>query len=66
MRKAVASLALLVFLAVYIILVGSLSGHLAGLPALVQLLVYVLAGFLWVLPIRPLFRWMNTPQADRD
>ncbi len=66
MRKAIASLALLAFLAAYVFLVGSLSGPLAALPPLVQLVVYVLAGFLWVLPVRPLFRWMNAPQAERD
>jgi len=31
----------------------------SGLPALVQALYYLLAGIAWILPLRPLIRWMN-------
>ncbi|GAA4814127.1 hypothetical protein GCM10023232_07010 [Sphingosinicella ginsenosidimutans] len=31
----------------------------SGLPALVQALYYLLAGIAWILPLRPLIRWMS-------
>ena len=31
----------------------------SGLPALVQALYCLLAGIAWILPLRPLIRWMS-------
>ena len=68
MRKPVASLILLVFIALYIVLVGTFSGMIDGWPRWAQLVFYVIAGFAWILPLKPLFAWMNggTPQDSDD
>lgn len=42
------------------ILVGSFSAAIGRLPVLVQLLVYVVAGIVWIAPLKPLLRWMET------
>lgn len=65
MRKPVAIIICLAFLLAYIIAVASLSGPLNTLPRWAQLPVYVVAGFAWAFPLRPVLRWMNSaPPSD--
>ncbi len=59
-RKPIAMVILIIWLTVYVIAVASLSGWLATAPRWAQLLFYIVAGVAWVIPLRPLFRWMNT------
>lgn len=59
-RKPVGMLLMLVYLAVYAALVASLASMLPTLPTAVQVAAYMLAGIAWLLPLRPLFVWMNT------
>ncbi len=58
-RRAVGAGVLLVYLAAYIALAATLGSHLAGAPEWGRLLYFAAAGFVWVFPLRPLFRWMN-------
>lgn len=59
-RKPVGMLLMLVYLAIYALLVASLADTLATLPAALQFAAYLVAGIAWLLPLRPLFVWMNT------
>lgn len=58
-RKPVAALILLGYLCAWVILVGSASAAITGLPGWAQLLFYIIAGTVWILPLRPILRWMN-------
>lgn len=59
-RKAVGCAVLLIYLAIYAVVAASLGAALMPvLPAWGELIFYVVAGFVWVFPLRPLFRWMN-------
>ena len=58
-RKALGSLVLLAYLVAYIVLAVMLGEQLHGLPFWVPALYYCAAGFAWVIPLKPLFRWMN-------
>ena len=40
-------------------LVMQLSGPIARLPVLLQTLIYCLLGIVWILPLKPLLRWME-------
>lgn len=42
------------------VVVGSFSSAIGRLPVLVQLLVYAVAGIVWIAPLKPLLRWMET------
>ncbi len=70
MRKLVAIGLCLAWLAIYIVLVATLSGPVSALPRWLQPLFYIIAGLAWIVPIRPLFRWMNRipdlPRRDGD
>ena len=58
-RKAIGSLAILVWLTVWIVGAATIGGMLATAPKAVTLLFYAVAGLAWVIPLRPLFVWMN-------
>lgn len=60
LRKPAGILGLIAGLALYAMLVGSLSDYIGRLPVLVQALVYLVLGVVWILPLRPLLLWMET------
>ena len=59
-RKPIAMLAMLVFLAAWIWGAASLGSAMIDAPQWLQLGFYLVAGLAWVLPLRPLFLWMNS------
>ena len=58
-RKAIGSLAILVWLTAWIVGAVTVAGMMATAPQLVLLLFYAVSGLAWVIPLRPLFLWMN-------
>ncbi|WP_300378715.1 DUF2842 domain-containing protein [Henriciella sp.] len=61
MRKIIASIIMLLFLAFWIFLAATIGTRMTDAPFWIQLIFYIVAGFAWVFPLRPLMRWMNTP-----
>lgn len=59
-RKPVGILGLIAYLTLYALAVTAFADQLALLPKFVAGLLYLVAGIAWVLPLRPLFLWMNT------
>ncbi|BBC99991.1 MULTISPECIES: DUF2842 domain-containing protein [Sphingobium] len=61
-RKPVGMLAIVTLIALWAIMVGSLSGLIGALPMWAQVPVYVVLGivWIWVLPLRRLLAWMET------
>ena len=55
-------LAIVTLIALWAIMVGSLSGLIGALPMWAQVPVYVVLGivWIWVLPLRRLLAWMET------
>ncbi len=51
---------------VWAILIASLSDIVSRWPALVQLLFYIVAGVVWILPLRPILRWSETGRWRAD
>lgn len=62
MRKVITGIALVAFIALWIVLAGTIGTMLTDAPRWVQLVFFIVAGVAWVVPLRPLFRWMNRPQ----
>lgn len=44
----------------WVVLVASFSGTIGRLPVLAQLPLYVVLGIVWIAPLKPLLRWMET------
>jgi fatty acid desaturase len=59
-RKPAGVLAILLLIAVWAVLVVSLSGVVGGWWWPAQLLFYVATGLVWITPLKPLLRWMET------
>lgn len=59
-RKPVGVLAILLITAIWAIIVVSLVGRLGPIPLPVALILYAVAGIVWILPLKPLLRWMET------
>jgi len=58
-RKPAGMGLLLLLIIVWAVLVASLSAHVGRLHWALQALFYTVAGTAWVLPLKPLLRWME-------
>ncbi len=65
LRKLLGLLALLIGLGVYALLVMRLAVEVLPESLIVQTLFYVVAGVAWVVPARPLVRWMQAGDPKR-
>lgn len=59
-RKPFGVFAILLLILVWSVIVASASPLIGRLHWLAQLPIYVVAGTVWVLPLKPLLRWMET------
>lgn len=59
-RKPAGMLAMLAIIAIWAGLIASFSNQIATWPRVLQLIFYVVAGIVWIFPIRPLLQWMET------
>lgn len=59
-RKPAGMFLILALIGAWAGIVVSLGGWIDMLPRLVQALVYAVAGIVWIAPLRPLLRWMET------
>lgn len=65
-RKFIGTLAMLIFVIVYALVVMVLAQPiLTDASKLTQGLFYFIAGLGWILPLMPLIRWMERPEAPR-
>ncbi|MDF7773848.1 DUF2842 domain-containing protein [Sphingomonas sp. AOB5] len=58
-RKPAGMFGILVLILVWIVAVASFSAEIGSLPVLVQLVIYVVLGIIWIMPLKPLLRWME-------
>jgi len=65
-RRRWALVILLVGLPVYIVTVVTVLNWLGQPPFLVELLVYVTLGLVWIVPFRSLFRGIGQADPDQD
>ena len=67
-RKPAGIFLVLLLIAVWAVLMVTLADFISGWPALAQAPFYLVAGIVWILPLKPLLRWMETgsfrPRAD--
>ena len=58
-RKPAGIFMILALIIVWTAIVVALSPWVGAWPVLVQALFYLAAGIVWVLPLKPLLRWME-------
>jgi hypothetical protein len=64
-RKLIGALTMLVFVCVYSLIAMMIAqGRLQDADKIWQDIYYAVAGLSWILPMMPLIRWMERPDAD--
>lgn len=58
-RKPAGMFGILLLIAVWAFMVGSLSPWVGQWPVLAQGLFYLVTGVIWIMPLKPLLRWME-------
>ena len=58
-RKPFGMFLILLLITVWAIIVASVADPISTLPHWVQAVVYVVAGLVWITPLKPLLRWME-------
>lgn len=59
-RKPAGIFFILGLIVIWAVLVASLAGRVGNWPILAQAAFYLVAGIAWILPLKPLLRWMET------
>jgi hypothetical protein len=59
-RKPAGMGLILLLILVWSVIVVSAADLLTGLPGIVHALYYIIAGIVWILPLKPLLLWMET------
>ena len=59
-RKPVGALLIIAIITVWALIVASAAGPIGQLHALIQAPIYLVAGIVWILPLKPLLMWMET------
>jgi membrane protein implicated in regulation of membrane protease activity len=59
-RKPAGALLILALIVIWVGLVASLSGLVGSWHWTAQLMFYAVTGLVWIAPLKPLLRWMET------
>ena len=67
-RQPFGILLILLLIAGWAVLVASAAPLIDGAPRWIQIVYYLVAGIVWILPLKPLLSWMETGRwrAPRD
>lgn len=64
-RRIVASLIMMAIIAAWILIAATVGTYLATAPKWLTLGFFIFAGIGWILPLKPVFAWMNSgPEED--
>ena len=61
-RKPVGIFTILAIIAIWSIIVASNAAVIGALPVLLQSIIYLIAGIIWIFPVKPILQWMETGQ----
>ena len=65
-RKLLGAGLILLLIALWAVLVASLARFVGTWPVLVQAPFYLVMGLAWIVPLRPLIRWIETGRFGRN
>ena len=59
-RKPAGIAAILLLIALWAVIVVDVAGRIGAVAWPIQALFYTIAGIVWIAPLKPLLRWMET------
>jgi hypothetical protein len=66
MRKFLGAIAIIVWLVAYIAVMAVVGDRVLHEPWYIQVLFFPVAGVAWVIPIKPLLRWMHARDEPKE
>jgi len=61
-RKLVGAVVLVAFICIYALMAMAIAeGRVRDAGTVIQTIVYIILGLVWILPVMPLIRWMEKP-----
>lgn len=61
-RKPLGVLLVILLLAIYVLVAARLADPILRLPVLAQVPLWIALGVVWIFPMKPLIRWIETGQ----
>ena len=58
-KKLAGSLLLGIYLIAYVAVVSGLGARITEISDWLQIVFYIVAGIAWIIPLKPVFAWMN-------
>jgi predicted membrane channel-forming protein YqfA (hemolysin III family) len=65
-RKLIGAALILLIIGLWAVLVASLARFVGTWPVLVQAPFYLVMGIVWIVPLKPLLRWIETGNFRHD
>lgn len=65
-RPAAGAFLIIAIIILWAVIVASFAEVVETWPALVQALFYIVAGIVWILPLKPILRWSETGRWRDD
>lgn len=65
-RKLIGVVLIILYIAVWAGLIALFAPAIGRWPVLVQGVFYLVAGLIWIAPLRPIVRWIESGQRRRD
>lgn len=59
-RKPVGALGILAWITFWVVLIASFSATIGGWHIAAQTIIYLVAGIVWIVPLKPVLLWMET------
>lgn len=66
MRKFIGAFLIVAWLVAYVAVAAVVGDRVLKEPLVVQIIFFPIAGLAWVLPLRPLLRWMHAKDAPKE
>ena len=66
MRKAIGSIVMVAWMLAYVAVAAVVGDRIASEHWVWKLLYFPIVGLCWVLPLRPLLRWMHAKDGPRE
>ena len=59
-RKPAGIILILALITVWAVIVSEVMGYFENIPTVLAVIIYGVAGVVWILPLRPILIWMET------
>lgn len=59
MRKPVGMISILLIIAIWSVIIINIADYILMLPLFIQFAFFLIAGIVWIFPVRPILVWME-------